>query len=110
MAGSPFEDPNRERTWILTATGWRKVGSEERLARSGAGVIAVESLDEKKILCIALPNASGIVAEAGLRIGVNLQPFKFPRNRRYHIRGKIYLWEGDLEILRERIRREIAVD
>ena len=35
----------------------------------------------------------------GEDMGIALQPVRFPLSKRYHIRGKVYLIEADLEIL-----------
>ncbi len=58
---------------------------------------------------MAWPKASGVVAKGGLQIGVTLEPITFGLDRRYHVRGKVYLLQGDLESLSDRIRKETAV-
>ncbi len=108
LKGTSFEDPKGERTRVLTAEGWRKIDATKgRVA--GTGVVAVTSTDGKQILCMAWPKASGVVAGTDLKIGVTLQPARFPANRRYHIRGKIYLLDSDLEILKDRIGKEMSI-
>lgn len=105
--GTPFEDPENQRTWILTAGGWQKPNAETEQAELGAGVIAVVSDAGNKILCIAWPKAGNIIA--GKDMGVALQPVPVPPSKRYHVRGKVYLIEGDLEILKDRICKETTI-
>jgi hypothetical protein len=107
LADTVFEDRKGDRTWALTSEGWGKVGPKAAPADSGIGAIAAKSSDGEKIVCMAWPRAVGVVAEHGKRIGVALRSVRFPPNRRYHVRGKIYLVEGDLQVLGDRIRREM---
>jgi len=106
LEGTPFEDTERGRTWFLTAEGWEKVGGE-RDTVSGSGVVAVVSANGKRILCMAWPRAERVIV--GRNMGVAIEPVRFPTSKRYHIRGKVYLIEGDLEILEDRIRKETTV-
>ncbi len=107
LRGTTFEDPERERTWILTAGGWQKADAVTGRTVTGPGAIAVVSACGTRILCMAWPRANDVIS--GQDLGVALQPVHFPLNRRYHIRGKVYLLEGNLEILKDRIGRETTI-
>lgn len=108
LGGTPFEDLSKERTWILTSTGWQKLNASKQNDTAGSGVVAVESIDGGTFLCLAWKNANG-VSGSGKEIGVSLKPVNFELHKRYHVRGKIYLMEGDLEILRDRISKETNI-
>ena len=71
--------------------------------------MAVQSADGQQILCMALQGAAGVSAGNGMKIGVSINPIKFPTSRRYLIRGKIYLMNNDLEVLRDRISKECNI-
>ncbi len=106
FAETPFSDPRNERTWILTTEGWQRFGLQNGEARTGAGAIAVTSVDGERNLCMAWPHARGVFAPGDGQMGVILQPVRFPRSRRYHLRGKIYLIDGDRETLADRISKD----
>ena len=103
LAGTPFEDPGKERTWILTDEGWVIADNAKS---QGPGVIAVQSSVDDKILCLAWTNASGVNSE-NTRIGVWLENVAIATSKRYHVRGKIYLIDNTLEVLEDRIRKEL---
>ena len=109
LEGTTFSDPNRERTWTLTTEGWQRVQGDLS-GQAALGVVAVVSTDGTRVLCMAWPNARGPVAPAENRVGVTLEPVRFSSSRRYHVRGKIYLIEGDLTIVRDRISRDLSID
>ena len=75
----------------------------------GIGVVAVQSADGQQILCLALQGATGVSAGNGMKIGVSIKPIEFSTWRRYLIRGKIYLMDNDLEVLRDRISKECNI-
>ena len=56
---------------------------------------------------MAWPRAERVIV--GRNMGIAIEPVRFPTSKRYHIRGKVYLIEGDLEILEDRIRKETTV-
>lgn len=108
LLGTPFEDPECTRTWILQKEGWIHPGSESERTDAGAGVIAVRSLDGDFILALAIHNASRMISLKGEnRIGLALEPVSFPLKGRYHVRGKIYLMQADLDIIADRVRKEM---
>ncbi len=109
LAGTMFEDPLGERTWILSDEGWVKADTSQGEDASGPGIIAVQSEDGEEILCLVWPGAKGAFASGGEEIGVIIKPISFPLKRRYLLRGKVYLMEGDLEILRDRISKEVNI-
>jgi hypothetical protein len=108
LKGTRFEDPEGERTWILTDKGWEKVNSCEENSKNSSGVIAVASPEGDKFICMAWPKSCGVINGSG-KIGVKLKPIDFPISKRYHIRGKIYMVECDLEVLKDRILKETNV-
>jgi len=105
LAGTPFEDSNKERTWRLTNTGWEKVGIAKV---QGLGVIAIQSSVDDKILCIAWTNASSVTSTYS-KVGVLLKAVEFGLNKRYHVRGKFYLINNSLDVLEDRIRKELNI-
>lgn len=107
LTGTGFEDPGCMRTWMLKHSGWQKAGGHSHGTDAGAGVIAVQSEDGKMILAMAIHHASHVINEGGTMVGVALEPVSFPLSRRYHVRGKVYLLDGDLDIVEDRIRKEM---
>jgi hypothetical protein len=108
LQGTPYEDPECTRTWILQKGGWIQPGSESESTDAGAGVIAVQSLDGNSIFALAVHNASRVITLKGEnRIGLALEPVSFPLKGRYHVRGKIYLMQADLDIIADRVRKEM---
>ncbi|MFY0651797.1 MAG: hypothetical protein JXQ96_07170 [Cyclobacteriaceae bacterium] len=105
LAGTQFEDTNKERTWRLTSTGWEKV---ENGKAQGLGIIAVQSSVDDKILCLAWTNASGITS-SNSKVGVSLKAAEFGLDKRYHVRGKIYLIDNSLEVLKDRVLKELNI-
>jgi hypothetical protein len=107
LEGTGFEDPECERTWVLEHDGWVHPSGESGEAGAGAGVIAVQSGDGLMVLALAIHHASRVIREGGTRMGIALVPFSFPVSRRYHVRGKIYLMEADLDVMEDRVRKEM---
>ena len=106
LKGTPFEDSDRQRTWILTPEGWLRENAQSNAAL-GSGAVAVVSTSGKRILCMAWPRAERTIA--GTDMGVALRPVRVPLDKRYHVRGKIYLIDGDLDVLEDRIRKEMPI-
>lgn len=106
LRGTAFADPRLERTWILTTDGWQKA---EAGAMPSTGVIAVQSADRERTLCMAWPKADRALAAGGEEIAITLKSIRTPRGRRVHFRGKLYWVEGDLEVLRQRIQWETTI-
>ncbi len=109
LEGTPFEDPSGERTWVLLNEGWIKAEGNRILDQPGKTAIAVESDQGDEILCMAWPKAHGVIHHPGTTIGIALEPVEFSLRHRYHVRGKVYLVNRDLEMLRDRINKEITV-
>ena len=105
LAGTPFEDSDKNRTWRLTNSGWEKLGNGKV---QGHGIIAVQSSVDDKILCIAWTNAASVTSNNS-KVGVSLKVVEFGLNKRYHVRGKLYLIDNNLDVLEERIRKELNI-
>ena len=105
LTGTQFEDSNKERTWRLTSTGWEKLGNGKV---QGLGVIAVQSSVDDKILCIAWTNASSVTSKNS-KVGVSLKAVKLGMAKRYHVRGKLYIVDKGLDVLEDRIRKELNI-
>jgi len=101
--GSAFADTDGSRSWVLTAQGWVRT----QVQREGACAIAVQSIDGTKILAMAWNTATG--ATAGKQPGVTLRPVSTIGKRR-HVRGKIYLMDAGLDVIADRIRKEMTVN
>jgi hypothetical protein len=105
LAGTEFEDWKKERTWRLTNTGWKKLGNGKV---NGLGIIAVQSSVDDKILCIAWTNASGVTSNNS-KVGVLLKVIELGFHKRYHVRGKLYVIDNNLDALEEKIRKELNI-
>ena len=104
LAGTEFEDNEKDRTWILGNDGWKKIGE----AKQGDHyAIAVVSNNGSRILSMAWDNSEKVQQEEG-NIGVSLKIPEFDLTKRYFVRGKIYIFEGNLESLGLRISRELT--
>lgn len=103
VEGSEFEDADGSRTWALSSEGWQKALSQPK----GARAIAVQSEDGGHLLAMAWNNYSNITLDGGP--GVVLKPVEFALHKRYHVRGKVYLVEGDLDVLGDRIKKELNI-
>lgn len=108
LTGSAFEDTTGERTFVLVKDKWQNIHLEPGKPRAvaEAGAIAVQSDDKKQVLCMVWNRPDHVFSEGGTTIGVALTPIVFDLDRRYHVRGKIYLFEGSLEVLKDRISKE----
>ena len=109
LEGTPFADPAGERTWVLMNGEWIKASGDMVLDQIGKAAIAVISEGGDEILCMAWPKAHGVTFESGSSIGISLEPVDFSLRHRYHIRGKVYLLQADLDVLKDRINKEITV-
>ena len=98
--GTEFEDTEGHRTWALTQDGWKK--AEAYHGRAFA--IAVQSVRGDRILAMAWNNAKNVTAKPKPGMILKSTPI---RNKRIHVRGKIYLVEADLDVLEDRIRKEM---
>ena len=107
LENTEFEDPDNERTYILTQSAWNKVNNGT-IKSSDSFAIAVKAKSGNSIICLAWNNASGTFKK-GQQIGVSLKSIEVPLHKRYHVRGKIYLFEGTMEVLKDRIRKEMSI-
>ncbi len=107
LEGTGFEDPDGKRTWVLTGDGWAH--ADMSAGNASTGVIAVQSAGMDKVLCLAWPGAEGAFADGGKEIGISIEPISFPLRKRYLLKGKVYIMEGDLDILRDRISKETGI-
>lgn len=103
LDNTEFEDPDKKRTFILTKSGWKSI---DQMTDSSFGVIATKSKTSDMILCLAWNNASGSFKKEQ-SIGVSLKSIEIPLHKRYHVRGKLYLITGGLDVLEDRIRKEM---
>jgi len=98
-----FEDTEGLRTWALTAKGWQKAkGYQGR-----ACAFAVESVNGERVLAMAWNNSKKVTVDT--KPGMILDASTI-MNKRIHVRGKIYLMHADLDVLEDRIRKEIDSD
>jgi hypothetical protein len=107
LEGTGFEDSECERTRVLNKDGWVRPGGETEKSGTGAGVIAVQSRNGNLVLALAVHHASRVIHDGGTRVGIALEPYAFPLSRRYHVRGKIYLMQADLDVIEDRVRKEM---
>ena len=101
---SDFSDPTNERTWVLTDQGWEK---STTASRKKAKAVAVEAQGKEDAFLALVWNNTQEAVQENQTIGVKLKETAYPVDRRYHVRGKLYLVEGNLETLRQRILREL---
>ncbi len=105
LTGTQFEDSNKERTWRLTRTGWEKLGKGKV---QGLGIVAVQSSVDDKILCIAWTKAASVTSNHA-KVGVSLKAVKVGLAKRYHVRGKLYFINNSLDVLEDRLRKELNI-
>jgi hypothetical protein len=135
LKGTMFEDPALERTWIHSNGKWVAMADTSRGDGDRAfchypveggppidvplpwgvggdvadcGVAAVTSADGRYVFAIAWPDARSLLSNAEIPC-VHADPVlaECPSGRRIHRRGKLYLMEGTLDDLLERVRREV---
>ena len=108
LAGSPFQGSPGEKTWFLVEGEWKNAPEAgPTCAVSVVKAIAVQSADEKSLVCLAWPRAIGATVE-GSTLAISLEPVEISWKHRYHLRGKVYVLEAGLEVLKDRIGREIT--
>jgi hypothetical protein len=98
-AGSEFDDREGRRTWVLQAEGWVKVNA----ANEGGRAIAIQSVRGDRVLAMAWNSGGGV--KTGQRPGIVLHPVAAV-GKRVHVRGKIYMMEAGLDVVKDRIRKE----
>jgi hypothetical protein len=106
LEGSSFGEGAGDRTWILHEGQWQKAPPVHR-STSGIKAIAVEDREGSSFLCLAWPRAIEAAVEEN-RISISLEPVHIAMKHRYHLRGKVYLGAQSLDILADRIKREIT--
>ena len=106
-AGTAFEDPEGERTWILTGGEWKQAQGKGVSETSGTAAIALADAAGERFLCMAWPRSARIHYGQSSP-GIAIDPVEFSMGHRYHIRGKIFIVEGSLEVLKDRIDKEIT--
>jgi hypothetical protein len=130
-----FEDRELTRTWIHTGGAWRRMSQTDRgggkrslchypvlggpPVSDGAvwggsrdvadlPVVAVRSENPRYVLAIAWPYPRSILSNAEIPC-IHADPIwpDCPPGRRVHVRGKMYLIDGTLEDVENRVRREV---
>ena len=101
--GTEFEDPDGGRTWVLTAGGWIKAEGYVE----GAQAFAVQCTRGERVLAMAWNRGQGV--SAARKPEVILESAAIV-GKRIHVRGKVYLIKGSLDVLADRIRKELHVD
>ena len=104
MLASDFSDSTNKQTWVLTDQGWEKPTTASR-KKAKAVAVKAQGADDA-LLALVWNNAQEVVQEHRM-IGVKLRETAYPVDRRYHVRGKVYLFKGNLATLRQRISREL---
>jgi len=109
LSASPFKDASGERTWVLQDGEWVPLAGAKPTEAPGVMAIAVQSMDGSQIVCLAWPKARHVILEPEAnRLGIALEPVEFSLRRRYHLRGKVFLMTASLEVIRDRIQKEIT--
>ncbi len=136
LGGTLFDDPDLERTWIHTGGEWVAMADTDRgegratLTHypvegnpvpqvpvdiwgvssdvSALDAVAVTSEDGNYVFAIAWPQARSILSNAEIPC-VHADPIlpMCEPGKRVHQRGKVYLFEGNLDDLTHRVNREI---
>ncbi|MDH5603999.1 MAG: hypothetical protein OEY51_08665, partial [Cyclobacteriaceae bacterium] len=102
VSGSKYFDG--EQPYILRAGGWEKLTGS---ASHSEAAIAWVSADKKFITAMAWTNAEIAFTDENNRGSIRLTSKAFPADKRFFVRGKVYHFEGNLEQLAGRIRREM---
>ena len=100
MSGTAFEGARPE---DLVDGEWAEV--EDSLAGS-VRAVAVRSSDGKHALALVFLNAEGAF-HRGESMGLILKPVDAPTKKRYHVRGKVYVTDADMNTLKKRILSEL---
>ncbi len=135
LDGTVFADPTLARTYLHSGGAWVKMADTDRggqdpalthyPVRGGpdiqvpapwgtsgvaadADVVAVVSPDEKYVFAVAWPQARSILSNAHIPCvhADPLLPFA-DAGRRVFVRGKLYLLEGTLDDLYQRVERDV---
>jgi hypothetical protein len=97
LSASSFEN---NPLWALVDGEWTSLTSEQK---GTVQAVAVQSsAQHNKMLALSFLNTSGAVKKSN-GFGLRLRAIDVPPHKRYHVRGKIYLFDGDLDILKQRI-------
>ena len=100
LSGTAFEGARPE---ALVDGEWAEV--EDSLAGS-VRAVAVRSSDGKHALALVFLNAEGAF-HRGESMGLILKPVDAPTKKRYHVRGKVYVTDADMNTLKKRILSEL---
>lgn len=100
VTGTEFEDPDKNRTWALTNQGWTIANTKYM----GTSALAVVSNCGKYVLAMAWNNTKAVSVNGPLEVRLKSKSII---KKRIHVRGKIYLMEADLDVVADRIRKEL---
>ncbi|MHB0960378.1 MAG: hypothetical protein ACYC0X_08830 [Pirellulaceae bacterium] len=135
LEGTLFADPTLTRTYLHSGGAWVRMADTDRGGQdpalthypvtdgpdvvvpapwgkggviADADVVAVVSADEKYVFAVAWPQARSILSNAHIPCihADPVLPFG-EAGRRVYVRGKLYLLEGNLDDLYQRVARDI---
>ncbi|MDR2470037.1 MAG: hypothetical protein LBD27_06110 [Tannerella sp.] len=96
LAGSSFDG---QPVQALIDGEWKPLTAEWKGA---VQAVAVQSTQKDKTLALAFLNTSGAVKK-DKGFGLRLRSVDVPLRKRYHVRGKVYLFDFGLDVLKQRI-------
>jgi hypothetical protein len=100
LSGSTFEN---QPLHVLVNDEWTPLTSDWK---GSIQAVAVQSAGQDQTLALAFLNTSGAVKKDG-GFGVQLRAPDVPLHKRYHVRGKVYLLDSGLDILKQRILKDL---
>lgn len=103
LSGTIFADPAGKRTWVWEGEEW------DRKSKTG-NAVAVTSSDGQYCFAMVWPHSQEVIRDKEGKVGLEIDPLKIPVDRRFHLRGKVYLVKGTLDMLAKRISRETQID
>ncbi|MDR2776305.1 MAG: hypothetical protein LBC19_16525 [Tannerella sp.] len=96
LSGSVFEGQPLK---VLVNDEWKPLTHD---LKGPVRAVAVQSAQQDKTLALTFLNTSGVVERNG-GFGLRLRATDVPLHKRYHVRGKVYLLDSGLDILKQRI-------
>jgi len=96
VAGSSFDG---QPVWALVQNEWIPLASS---LKGEVQAVAVQSAQKDQTLALAFLHTSG-ACKQGEGFGLQLRALDIPLHKRYHIRGKVYLLDSDMNVLKQRI-------